>query len=173
MAPWIRAKDEWGAARPTIWKEIFPPVIPGWSEGPDPESRDSGFGPADRPGMTATPSLLVPKIRLDRAVHFDRQRIAVTVLGIARGDADPAFADAIFLDIGFFDTLEADADVARQDALIVIGAARIDRQTVRKRFILGCGFLVHSRASISFFNPWGAAVGACRATTLPMRSTRN
>src|SRR5947199_505422 len=27
-------------------------VIPGWSEGPDPESRDSGF--ASRPGMTAT-----------------------------------------------------------------------------------------------------------------------
>src|SRR5258708_25642843 len=27
------------------------PVIPGWSEGPDPESRDSGF--ASRPGMTA------------------------------------------------------------------------------------------------------------------------
>jgi hypothetical protein len=32
----------------------FPPifVIPGWSEGPDPESRDSGF--ATRPGMTAS-----------------------------------------------------------------------------------------------------------------------
>src|SRR6201982_915328 len=28
------------------------PVIPGWSEGPDPESRDSGFGAAHRPGMT-------------------------------------------------------------------------------------------------------------------------
>src|SRR5438132_12922499 len=27
-------------------------VIPGWSEGPDPESRDSGF--ASRPGTTAT-----------------------------------------------------------------------------------------------------------------------
>src|SRR5260370_12606033 len=27
-------------------------VIPGWSEGPDPESRDSGSGPSDHPGMT-------------------------------------------------------------------------------------------------------------------------
>src|SRR5215216_4510027 len=27
-------------------------VIPGWSEGPDPESRDSGFDAAHRPGMT-------------------------------------------------------------------------------------------------------------------------
>src|SRR5437868_6499931 len=28
-------------------------VIPGWSEGPDPESRDSGFDASHRPGMTA------------------------------------------------------------------------------------------------------------------------
>src|SRR6202790_1586544 len=28
-------------------------VIPGWSEGPAPESRDSGFAPSARPGMTA------------------------------------------------------------------------------------------------------------------------
>ena len=27
-------------------------VIPGWSEGPDPESRDSGFDALHRPGMT-------------------------------------------------------------------------------------------------------------------------
>src|SRR6266850_4040114 len=31
------------------------PVIPGWS---DPESRDSGFSSAMRPGMTTSPSLL-------------------------------------------------------------------------------------------------------------------
>src|SRR6185312_14707286 len=30
------------------------PVIPGWSEGPDPESRDSGFDASHRPGMTAS-----------------------------------------------------------------------------------------------------------------------
>jgi hypothetical protein len=28
-------------------------VIPGWPEGPDPESRDSGFDASHRPGMTA------------------------------------------------------------------------------------------------------------------------
>jgi hypothetical protein len=27
-------------------------VIPGWSDGPDPESRDSGFDASHRPGMT-------------------------------------------------------------------------------------------------------------------------
>src|SRR5258706_3984757 len=31
---------------------IFLLVIPGWSEGPDPESRDSGFDASHRPGMT-------------------------------------------------------------------------------------------------------------------------
>jgi len=30
-------------------------VIPGWSEGPDPESRDSGFDASHRPGMTLAP----------------------------------------------------------------------------------------------------------------------
>src|SRR5438128_325846 len=31
-----------------------PSVIPGWSEGPDPESRDSGFDASHRPGMTTS-----------------------------------------------------------------------------------------------------------------------
>src|SRR6202051_2065869 len=31
-------------------------VIPGWSEGPDPESRDSGFDASHRPGMTGLSS---------------------------------------------------------------------------------------------------------------------
>src|SRR5260370_1343441 len=44
-------------------------VIPGWSEGPDPESqpyeksqqlRDSGFAPSARPGMTLRVSSLPP-----------------------------------------------------------------------------------------------------------------
>jgi hypothetical protein len=30
-------------------------VIPGWSEGPDPESRDSGFDASHRPEMTKAP----------------------------------------------------------------------------------------------------------------------
>src|SRR6187399_2192550 len=33
-------------------RRLVLPVIPGWSEGPDPESRDSGFDAAHRPGMT-------------------------------------------------------------------------------------------------------------------------
>jgi hypothetical protein len=34
------------------------PVIPGWSERPDPESRDSGLDAAHRPGMTNVNALL-------------------------------------------------------------------------------------------------------------------
>src|ERR1700688_4032217 len=37
-------------------------VIPGWSEGPDPESRDSGFALNARPGMTIA-SLRSPPVR--------------------------------------------------------------------------------------------------------------
>src|SRR5664279_6661388 len=51
------------AVEPVIPGPI-PAVIPGWSEGPDPESRDSGFIAARCPGMTTTPSL-------QRLVDFD------------------------------------------------------------------------------------------------------
>src|SRR5260370_6881116 len=40
-------------------------VIPGWSEGPDPESRDSGFDASHRPGMATMDSTSpVPSSRL-------------------------------------------------------------------------------------------------------------
>src|SRR4249919_2488498 len=38
----------------------FLSVIPGWSEGPDPESRDSGFDATHRPGMTGRGRFLAP-----------------------------------------------------------------------------------------------------------------
>src|SRR5882757_4502413 len=116
---------------------------------------------------------LVAKIRLDRTVHLQRQRVAVAVLGVAGGNAHPAFADAIFLDIGFLDALEANADVAREYLLIVVGALRIGRQAIRQLIADGFVLVIHSNASISLFSPSGVAVGACRATTLPERSTRN
>src|SRR5262245_15022224 len=107
-----------------------------------------------------TSSLLVAEIRLDGAVHLDPQRVAVAVLGIARGNAHPALADAIFLDIGFLDTLEANADIAREDLGIVVRAVRIDRETVGKLVVHRFVGLAHSSASISFRSPSGVAVGA-------------
>src|SRR3984885_15091428 len=104
---------------------------------------------------------LIPEIRIDRAVHLDGQGIAVAVLGIARGDADPALADAIFLDIILLDALEANADVARQDRLVVIGTMGVDGQPVRKLVRRIClVFLVHSNASISLVSCSGVVVGA-------------
>src|SRR5439155_10030355 len=105
-------------------------------------------------------SRLVAEIRLDRAVHLDRQRVAVAVLGIARGDADPALADAIFLDVGFLDTLETNADIAREDLGVVVRAVRIDRKTVGKLVAHRFVGLAHSSASISLRIPSGVAVGA-------------
>src|SRR6476469_7657794 len=104
------------------------------------------------PGMTASPSLLIPEIRLDGPVHLDGQRIAVAVLGIPGGHAHPALADAIFLDIGLLDALEADTDVARQYLCVVRLAARIDTEPVGKLVSVCFALVVHSRASISFLN---------------------
>src|SRR5579864_2986552 len=73
---------------------------------------------------------LVAEIRLDRAGKLDGQRIAIAVLALAGLDADPAFADAIFGDIGLLDPLEAHADVALEQRGIVIGAARVGRQAI-------------------------------------------
>src|SRR5690606_41330482 len=47
--------------------------------------------------------------------------------------ADPAFAHAIFADIRAFLAVEADADPACQEFLVVEGAARIVAQAVGKR----------------------------------------
>ena len=59
------------------------------------------------------------KVRLDRAVGLHGQRIASAIERLADGDADPSLADAILLDIGAFDALEADADAPPQRGLVV------------------------------------------------------
>src|SRR5450759_4078484 len=54
---WPKRWPRWGFR---LWRKCLyaggkratSPVIPGWSEGPDPESRDSGFDASHRPGMT-------------------------------------------------------------------------------------------------------------------------
>jgi hypothetical protein len=48
VAAWIMGADI--RPRPAVVKMLD--VIPGWSEGPDPESRDSGLALKARPGMT-------------------------------------------------------------------------------------------------------------------------
>src|SRR5262245_33283344 len=104
---------------------------------------------------TASGRRLIAEIRLDRAVHLDRQRVAVAVLGITGGDAHPALADAVLLDIGLLDALESNADIAREDLLVVIRAVRIDRETVGKLVVHRFVGLAHSSASISLRSPSG------------------
>src|SRR5579871_6282886 len=72
--------------------------------------------------------VLVPG--LDRAAELERQRLALAVHGLAGLDADPAFGNAVFLDIVPDHALEADADAALQLVGIEMRAARVDRQMI-------------------------------------------
>src|SRR3546814_13180392 len=72
----------------------------------------------------------VLEIGFDRAGELDRHRLAVAVEAAAGGDADPAFGDAIFLDIGLLGTLEANADAALAEVRVEPRAARIEREAV-------------------------------------------
>jgi hypothetical protein len=71
----------------------------------------------------------------------------VAVQCLADGGAYPAFRDAVFLDVGAFDTVETDADVPRQQLLVVLSACGIDRQAVRQRIGRGVGRRVGHWAS--------------------------
>src|SRR5436190_9706191 len=103
-------------------------------------------------------------------MHLDGERIAKAIPRGARRDTHPSFADAILLDIGFLDALEADTDIACEHVGIVVGALGVGRKTVGQ--LVGQWFvlLVHSRASISLVSASGLVVGAYRATTFPARS---
>src|SRR6266545_1186968 len=73
---------------------------------------------------------LVLEIGLDRPFERDQEGVAVAVPGFASRHADPALADAVFLDIGLFGALEADADLARQRVGVIVGAVRVVGETV-------------------------------------------
>ncbi len=54
----------------------------------------------------------VLEIGFHDALQFDGHGVAVAVEGFADADADPAFGDAVFFDVGFLGAVEADADAA-------------------------------------------------------------
>jgi hypothetical protein len=62
--------------------------------------------------------------------QLDGQRIALAVDRLADGDADPALADAIFLDIGLLLTVELYADAARLQRLVVVRALGVGREAI-------------------------------------------
>src|SRR3546814_17442307 len=70
------------------------------------------------------------EIGLDLTLQLQRQRVALTVACVSRSHPYPPFADAIFLHIGLFHALEANAYAPLQKRRVMIGAARVDRETV-------------------------------------------
>src|SRR5687767_6981840 len=79
--------------------------------------------------------------RLDLALQFDRHRLAVAVHAPPGGDPDPAFRDAILLDVGALFALEADSDPAAKQLAVEEGAARVERESVGGR--VGHAFVFH------------------------------
>ena len=69
-------------------------------------------------------------IGLDRAGEADRQQVALAVARLADRSADPALADAIFLDVVALAALEAHADAALERGLVVERARGIDAESV-------------------------------------------
>jgi hypothetical protein len=83
----------------------------------------------------------IEKIRHDLAHHLDGHGIAAAVERFADRQPDPAFADAIFFEVGFFLALEAHADATSQHGGIVKRAARVHVKSVGRRV----GHLFHSQ----------------------------
>ena len=60
------------------------------------------------------------EIRLDLALKLERHRLAVAVAAAAGGNADPAFRNRIFDDVGLFLAVELDPDAALKQRLVEI-----------------------------------------------------
>ena len=73
-----------------------------------------------------------PQIRFHLATQQNRHGIAVTVARLAGRNADPTFADAVFLDVRLLDPIKAKAHAALQQRRIVVRATRVVRKTVGK-----------------------------------------
>ena len=68
--------------------------------------------------------------RLDHTLELHGHRVAVAVAAAARGDLDPAFRDAIFLDVGLLDAVEVDAHSLLEEVAVEVRAARVERKPV-------------------------------------------
>jgi hypothetical protein len=76
--------------------------------------------------------LLVFEKRLDDALAHDGQGLSTAIEGVADRRADPAFRDAIFLDIGVLDTVQPNSNRACENGFVVVTAARIDAESIRQ-----------------------------------------
>lgn len=82
-------------------------------------------------GSTALPQS--PIERLNPAFQLDRYRIALAIHGFAGRYGNPAFADAVLLDIRKLFIVEFDSDFMSRDICIVVAAARVNGEAIRER----------------------------------------
>ncbi len=68
--------------------------------------------------------------RFDNTLASDRQRPATTIQSLTDRCANPTLGDAVLLDIGVFDTIEANPDATRENRLVVITARRVHAEAV-------------------------------------------
>ncbi len=114
-----------------------------------------------RAGPLRRPGLLGLEVRLDDALELDGERIALAVDRLADGDADPALAHAIFLDVGLLLAIELDADAALEQRLVVVRALGIGGQAVGER--VGHGFPIASMRRRCRPSNWPAGPGSSRS----------
>ena len=65
-------------------------------------------------------------------MELDQQRIPVTINPFSRSHANPAFADAILLDILLLRAVKSDPHVAFKNRFVIVRAFRIDAEAVWK-----------------------------------------
>src|SRR6266446_7451214 len=63
MVAFRRVTAQWRGHKPPSTLELAPSVIPGWSAGPDPESRDSGFALCAPRNDVSPPYSLQPPLK--------------------------------------------------------------------------------------------------------------
>jgi hypothetical protein len=86
---------------------------------------------AETHGMANRPCLSIK--RFDLAFQLDQQRMAFAIHRLACGDLDPAFADAVLLDIHKLFAIESNANVMFKHGRDVMGAARVNGEVVGQR----------------------------------------
>jgi hypothetical protein len=73
---------------------------------------------------------IVFEVRLHDAAEFHEQWVTVAIKFLAHGDTNPAFTDAVLLDVCSFHTVEAYAHLTLQDFFVVMRALGIDAEPV-------------------------------------------
>jgi hypothetical protein len=85
------------------------------------------------PPAGAVAGIAITVKRFHLALELDQQRLALAIERLACGHLDPAFADAVFLDVETVLVVQADADVVLENGSHMVRAARVDGQVVGQR----------------------------------------